>query len=82
MKGFDSKFKNFPELKTSDVVPSYVARYWDLMALSDNQPVNVIGHNEQYFFPYHFDSLNSPKINKFLLYGSIFVSIQKHNQTM
>ena len=33
----------FPELTTRDVVPNHVARYWDLMSLSDTQPVKVIG---------------------------------------
>ncbi|MFZ5708596.1 MAG: cupin domain-containing protein [Pseudomonadota bacterium] len=32
----------FPEPTTADVVPEYVARYWDLMALSDRQPAKVI----------------------------------------
>ena len=41
----DRELSDFPELKTSDVIPLHVARYWDLMALSDNQPVNVIGEN-------------------------------------
>ena len=41
----DKELLDFPELKTSDVVPFHVARYWDLMSLSDNQPVNVIGQN-------------------------------------
>ena len=31
------------ELTTADVVPRFVARYRDLMALSDRQPVTVIG---------------------------------------
>ena len=31
------------EPTTADVVPHYVARYWDLMALADHQPVKVIG---------------------------------------
>jgi len=31
------------EPSTEDVVPNYVARYWDLMALSDRQPAKVIG---------------------------------------
>ncbi|WP_300033959.1 cupin [uncultured Roseobacter sp.] len=31
------------EPTTVDVVPHYVARYWDLMALADRQPVKVIG---------------------------------------
>ena len=39
----DEELLNFPEPSTKDVVPFHVARYWDLMALSDKQPVNVIG---------------------------------------
>ena len=31
-----------PEPTTSDVVPNYVARYWDMMALADHQPADVI----------------------------------------
>ena len=31
------------ELTTADVIPNYVARYWDLMALADRQPAKVIG---------------------------------------
>ena len=31
------------EPTTAEVVPNYVARYWDLMALADRQPVKVIG---------------------------------------
>lgn len=41
----DEELKAFPELTTADVVPGYVARYWDLMALSDRQPAKVIGEN-------------------------------------
>ena len=33
------------EPTTADVLPNHVARYWDLMALSDAQPVKVIGGN-------------------------------------
>ena len=33
------------ELTTRDVVPNHVARFWDMFALSDNRPVNVIGEN-------------------------------------
>ena len=33
----------FPELTTRDLVPNHVARYWDLISLSDTQPVKVIG---------------------------------------
>ncbi len=39
----DEELKQFPEPRTADVVPHYVARYWDLMALSDRQPCKVIG---------------------------------------
>ncbi|MBG6166579.1 quercetin dioxygenase-like cupin family protein [Labrenzia sp. EL_208] len=31
------------EPTTTDVLPNYVARYWDLMALADRQPAKVIG---------------------------------------
>lgn len=31
-----------PEPTTRDVVPNYVARYWDMMALADRQPADVI----------------------------------------
>ena len=31
------------EPTTADVVPHFVARYWDLMALADKQPAKVIG---------------------------------------
>ena len=31
-----------PEPTTADVVPHYVARYWDMVALSDKQPADVI----------------------------------------
>ena len=34
-----------PELTTMDVVPNHVARFWDMFALSDGRPVNVIGEN-------------------------------------
>ena len=34
-----------PELTTMDVVPNHVARFWDMFALSDRKPVNVIGEN-------------------------------------
>ncbi len=39
----DTELKSFPEPSTKDVVPHYVARYWDMMALSDQQPIQVIG---------------------------------------
>ncbi len=33
----------YPEPRTAEVVPGYVARYWDMMALSDRQACPVIG---------------------------------------
>ena len=32
----------FPKVTTSDFVPNFVARYWDMMAMADSQPANVI----------------------------------------
>jgi quercetin dioxygenase-like cupin family protein len=39
----EHELKAFPEPRTVDVIPNCVARYWDLMALSDHQPCTVIG---------------------------------------
>lgn len=39
----DEELKAFPEPTARDVVPDFVARYWDMMALSDHQPARVIG---------------------------------------
>ena len=41
----DDVLARMPEPTTLDVVPHYVARYWDLMALSDKQPARVIGED-------------------------------------
>ncbi len=37
------ELKGFPEPAAASVVPTHVARYWDLMALADRQPCKVIG---------------------------------------
>jgi mannose-6-phosphate isomerase-like protein (cupin superfamily) len=39
----EEELKAFPEPTTADVIPNHVARYHDLMALSDRQPATVIG---------------------------------------
>lgn len=39
----DEQLKDFPEPTSAEVVPRYVARYQDLMALADKGPVRVIG---------------------------------------
>ena len=39
----DEELEAFPEPTALDVVPGYVARYWDLMALAGKQPAKVIG---------------------------------------
>ena len=41
----DEVLERMPEPTTLDVVPHYVARYWDLMALADRQPAKVIGED-------------------------------------
>jgi quercetin dioxygenase-like cupin family protein len=37
------QLKEFPEVPVENVVPRYVARYWDLMALAGKKPAKVIG---------------------------------------
>ena len=39
----EEELQSFPEPSTKDVVPNFIARYWDMMALSDKQPAKVIG---------------------------------------
>jgi len=39
----DSELSNFPEYRTTEVVPRFVARYWDMVSLADRQPAYVIG---------------------------------------
>lgn len=39
----DEQLREFKEFKTSDVVPQFVARYQDILAMSDAQPAKVIG---------------------------------------
>jgi quercetin dioxygenase-like cupin family protein len=39
----DAELASYPEPTTADVVPNHVARYWDLVALADRNPVKVIG---------------------------------------
>jgi hypothetical protein len=39
----DEELKDFPEPTAAQVIPKHVARYQDLMALSDRQPCTVIG---------------------------------------
>jgi mannose-6-phosphate isomerase-like protein (cupin superfamily) len=39
----EKELELFGEPSTGNVVPYYVARYWDLMALADRQPAKVIG---------------------------------------
>lgn len=41
----DEELKAYPELTTADVVPRYVARYWDMVALADSKPAKVIGEH-------------------------------------
>lgn len=41
----EEQLKAFPEVPVEEVVDKYVARYWDLMALSANKRAVVIGEN-------------------------------------
>lgn len=41
----DEELKAYPEPTTADVIPGYVARYWDLVGLADKVPAKVIGEN-------------------------------------
>ena len=41
----DEQLKDYPEPAVVDVIPNYVARYWDLMALASGQPAKVIGED-------------------------------------
>lgn len=41
----DHELKAFPEPTTTDVIPNYVARYRDLVALADQIPAKVIGEH-------------------------------------
>ena len=39
----DKELLNYPEPSTLEVVPNHVARYWDMVALSETAPAKVIG---------------------------------------
>jgi len=39
----EAELEAFPEPAAREVLPNHVARYWDLVALSDRRPVEVIG---------------------------------------
>ena len=39
----EAQLRLMAEPSTAQVVPNYVARYWDLIALADSQPAKVIG---------------------------------------
>lgn len=41
----EEQLKAFPETPVSEVVPNYVARYLDLLALAHDAPASVIGEN-------------------------------------
>ena len=39
----EADLKTYPEPDSRDVIPGYIARYWDMMAMADKAPVQVIG---------------------------------------
>ena len=68
----DEALREFPEPSTNEVVPNYVARYWDMMALADKQPCNVIGPNGLLRDRPGFDV-------EFITRGSILTKAYTHN---
>jgi len=41
----DEQLKNYPELPVDQIVPTYIGRYNDMMALAANQPARIIGED-------------------------------------
>jgi len=41
----EAELAQIPEVGVAGIVPKYVARYWDMMALAKHQPCNVIGEH-------------------------------------
>jgi len=41
----EKQLKNYPEVPVDQVVPDYVGRYHDMMALAANQPARIIGEH-------------------------------------
>ncbi|MEM8540708.1 MAG: cupin, partial [Pseudomonadota bacterium] len=41
----EEQLKAYPEPSVQEVIPNYVARYWDLIALASGQPAKVIGED-------------------------------------
>jgi mannose-6-phosphate isomerase-like protein (cupin superfamily) len=41
----EAELEAFPEPAAREVLPNHVARYWDLVALADKRPVQVIGEH-------------------------------------
>ena len=41
----EAQLADYPEPKSVDVVPRFVARYWDMMAMADKSPCKVIGED-------------------------------------
>ena len=39
----EQELEAYPEPEVSEVIPNYIARYWDLMALAADEPAKVIG---------------------------------------
>ncbi len=77
------ELKKFPEPTTTEVVSKYVARYWDLMALSDRQPAHVIGEGaiiqDQPGFDCHFLSASSQSTGPYQFDGQeVFMVMRGH----
>ncbi len=61
----DAALAAFPEPSARDVIPGYVARYWDMMAMSADGPAHIVGDGailqDKPGFDIHFLSRNSIK---------------------
>lgn len=69
----DAELAKYPEPTTAQVVPNYVARYLDMMALADHQPAHVIGNGAMLQDQTGFDV-------EFLTRGSITATAYTNDQ--
>ncbi|MEM9228427.1 MAG: cupin domain-containing protein [Pseudomonadota bacterium] len=64
----DAELAKRPEPSAADVLPNHVARYWDLVALADRTPCNVIGKTgllrDRPGFEVHFVTRGSARESK------------------
>jgi len=69
----EKELKAFPEISAKDLVPNHVARYWDMVALSEKEPARVIGEQAMLTDRPGFEV-------DFLTPGSLGSKMQKNNR--